>query len=151
MSKPTNIHGHIGGVLAAICSFFALLLMTRCSSVDSANSEGLEVNAAAGAASFMAASMLSPLLSALLERLKVLGYDGVGLEFESENTLEFLGRIFQSPRAANRKIKLMYTGMALSFDPKHNSLTIGGTTDVEAVLKYIEKQVPPKPVPPAAK
>ncbi len=87
----------------------------------------------------------SAALTSLLTTLKELGYDGVGLEYESDTTLDFLSKIFQNPRAAKRKIKLTYTGLALSYDPKHESLTVGGTTDVESILKYIEKNIPVRP------
>ena len=97
---------------------------------------------AVSAASYLEAPKPSPSLSQLLATLKIQGYDGVGLEFEGDTTLEFLNRVFQSPRAANRRIKLTYTGLALSYDPKHESLTVGGTSDLEAVLKYIEKHIP---------
>jgi len=101
------------------------------------------------AASYMEAPKPSPTLSQLLATLKIQGYDGVGLEFEGDSTLEFLNKVFQSPRAANRKLKLTYTGLALSYDPKAESLTIGGTADVETVLKYIEKNIPVRPPPSA--
>ncbi len=97
---------------------------------------------AVSASSFMEAPKPSPSLSQLLATLRGHGYDGVGLEFEGDTTLEFLNKVFQSPRAANRRIKLTYTGLALSYDPKHESLTVGGTSDLEAVLKYIEKHIP---------
>lgn len=87
----------------------------------------------------------SAALNTLLATLKKWGYDGVGLEYESDSTLDFLNRIFQNPRMGNRKIKLTYTGLALSYDPKHESLTIGGTSDVETVLKYAEKTIPSRP------
>jgi hypothetical protein len=144
MRKDENIGGITLGIVLFLLGGCAAGGPGRESPPD--GSEGV-----ASATSYMEAPKPSPLLSQLLSTLKPLGYDGIGLEFESDTTLELLNRIFESPRAAGRRIKLMYTGLALSYDPKHESLTVGGTSDLEAILKYIEKNVPARPAAPATK
>ncbi len=89
-----------------------------------------------------AAPAPSPTLEKLLLLLKSHGYDGIGLEYESEATLELLQRVFSDPKATKRRIKLIYTGLAMSYDALHYSLTIGGSTDVNAILAFIQKNVP---------
>ncbi len=134
--------------LVLIWSVFGMGIIGGCASSGPSGESSLE-GGVAPAASYLEAPKQSPSLTQLLATLKTQGYDGVGLEFESDSTLEFLNRVFQSPRAANRKLKLMYTGLALSYDPKHESLTVGGTIDAETVLKYIDKYVPVRPPPSA--
>ena len=84
----------------------------------------------------------SPAYLKLMELLKAQGYEGIGLQYESERTLEFLGRVFSDPRSFNRQIKLVYTGLQLAYDAQHQSVTIGGTTDANAVLSFLQKKVP---------
>jgi hypothetical protein len=83
-----------------------------------------------------------PALEALLQKH---GYEGVGLQYESTPVLKFLQKVFSDPRAAKRKIKSVYTGAALAYDAEHESLTIGGTQDVEQVFKFIAKNTSQKP------
>lgn len=84
----------------------------------------------------------SPLHAKLMEHLKSLGYEGMGLELESNEMLSFLLALFSSPATANRKIKRVYTGQSLEYDPKAEAITIGGTTDKTKVLNFIKKKVP---------
>lgn len=88
-------------------------------------------------------------VSANYQKLKAMldaeGYSGVGLEYESEATLTFLIQVFSDPRTKNRQIKLLYTGLNLTYDPRYQSLTIGGTRVVETILAYIQKNVPARP------
>lgn len=126
-------------IVKRLALLIAVFLLPLCSSTPSG------MDAVNSAISGSEGPKASASLTALLATLKGLGYDGVGLEYESDSTLDFLNKLFQSPRVANRKIKLTYTGLALSYDAKHESLTVGGTTDVEYILKYIEKTVPVRP------
>lgn len=92
----------------------------------------------------------------LKSKLRDLGYESVGMQYESDATLEFLYQVFDNSKAAKRRIKLVYTGLALSYDVGHQSLTIGGTLDPQVVLAFIDRQVPlladkPKAPPPAPK
>ena len=89
-----------------------------------------------------AAAPDNPLLVNINERLQSLGYEGLGLQFETDETLLLLGRIFDSPMSQNRQIKLLYTGLAMSYDPKHRSLTIGGGKDLKVILDFIDKNIP---------
>jgi len=84
----------------------------------------------------------SPTLSALLEKLRALGYEGIGLTYESEATLDLLNKVFSSPVAANRQIRSVYTGAITTYDAKPQSLTVGGTSNVPAILSFIQKKVP---------
>ena len=85
----------------------------------------------------------------LLDKLAALGYQGVGLEHEPEEVLGVLLDVFSNPKAAGRRLKLIYTGLHMSYDPKAESLTIGGiygaANAVDRVLQYIEKNVPKVP------
>ena len=84
----------------------------------------------------------NPLLVNINERLQSLGYEGLGLQFETDETLLLLGRIFDSPMSQNRQIKILYTGLAMSYDPKHRSLTIGGGKDLKVILDFMDKNIP---------
>lgn len=96
-------------------------------------------------------SAQSPVFQELSATLARLGYQGVGLQYESEGSLQLLKTVFSDPRAAGRKVKLVYTGLHMSYDPKYQSLTIGGSADAGAILDYISKKVPAATVPAAGK
>ena len=78
----------------------------------------------------------------LSELLLSLGYQGVGLELEDDGTLEFLYQVFSSPKARNRKIQFVYTGLQLSYDKEQASLTFGEDNHLGRALKFIEKNIP---------
>lgn len=84
----------------------------------------------------------NPVLSRLTQKMQALGYEVIGLQFETNETLLLLESVFDSPVSQNRQIRIVYTGVTLSYDAKHRSLTIGGTQDTKAILKFIEKNVP---------
>ena len=50
--------------------------------------------------------------------------------------------VFSDARVAKRQIKYVYTGLSMEYDPKHESLTVGGPKDIQSVLDYIVKKVP---------
>lgn len=77
----------------------------------------------------------------LKARLKTLGYEDVGLQYESDAVLKVLLEVFSDPRAANKEIALLYTGAALSYDPTHKSLTVGGALK-DPMIKFIETKIP---------
>lgn len=76
-------------------------------------------------------------LRRLESKLAELGYQGVGLQFEKPAVLDVLYSVFSDPRAHGRKIKLVYTGLENSYDSTHESVTLGGTTEVPVMLKFI--------------
>jgi len=78
----------------------------------------------------------------LQEKLRELGYDAVGMQYETDSTLDFLFQVFSDRRAAGRKIKLVYTGLYPTYDASHQSMTIGGGTDAAAVLDFVIKKIP---------
>ena len=86
----------------------------------------------------------SPALGNLEEALKKNGAEPVGMEFEDTAVLEMLYRVFSDPRLANRRIKLVYTGLQLSYDRKAESLTVGGTKKESDIIAFILKEVPKK-------
>jgi len=82
------------------------------------------------------------LLANINEKLKSLGYEALGLQFESDETLLLLGTVFDSPVSHNRQIRIVYTGLEMSYDIGHQSLTIGGRKDLKSILNYIQKNIP---------
>lgn len=82
------------------------------------------------------------LVTNISEKLKGLGYEALGLSFESDETLLLLGNVFDSPIVQNRKIKIIYTGLVMSYDAKHQSLTISTSKNLASILSFIEKNVP---------
>ena len=87
-------------------------------------------------------SKANPLVTNVSEKLKGLGYEALGLSFETDDTLLLLGNVFDSPIAQNRKIKIIYTGLVMSYDAKHQSLTISNSKNLASILSFIEKNVP---------
>lgn len=86
----------------------------------------------------------NPAYLELTQRLKELGYEGVGLEHESAAVHELMLKVFTDNVTANRQLKYIYTGIHMGYEPKVQSLTIGGTENVEVIKSYIKKNVPPK-------
>lgn len=84
------------------------------------------------------------LLVQLNEKLQSLGYEALGLQFESDETLSLLGKVFDSPLSQNKQIRIIYTGLEMSYDAKHQSLTIGGRKDLKSILNFIHKNIPNK-------
>jgi len=84
----------------------------------------------------------NPLLRNITDKLQGLGYEALGLQFENDETLLFLGSIFDSPITHDRQIRIIYTGLELSYDSKHKSLTIGGAKNLASILNFIEKNIP---------
>ncbi len=85
---------------------------------------------------------VNPTFGKLNAKLTELGYEGVGLEYESTGVLELLTSVFSSPDAKNRKIKRVYTGGGLEYDGPAEAITIGGTTNKAKILTFIKKKVP---------
>jgi hypothetical protein len=80
----------------------------------------------------------------LIEILHAKGYEGVGLRYESAATIDLLTKVFNDARTANRQIAFIYTGVAMAYDTNYKSLTVAGTQTVDAILKFIDKNVPVK-------
>lgn len=85
--------------------------------------------------------LISPKVVELSSRLAQLGYEGVGLEFEAESTIDRLLEVFANPTVERRQIRLVYTGVAHAYDPEHQSLTLAGP-DAQSALAFIRSQVP---------
>lgn len=83
--------------------------------------------------------IVSPNFQKLVALLKGLGYDGVGLQYESVETQNLLYTVFMDPKTHDREIQLVYTGAALSYDPRYKSLTIGGSRELPALINFIQK------------
>ena len=95
-----------------------------------------------------------PAYARLSTLLISLGYEPVGMQFESDANLDLLYEVFSSTVAHQRKLKLIYTGLQMSYDAEAESITIGGLTKVTAILNYIQRNVPIQknvPTPPAEK
>lgn len=89
----------------------------------------------------------------LLEQLRALGYQGLGLEYEDPSTIALLEKVFAAPEAQGLDLRLVYTGMRMQYDATQKSVTIGGTNSVAAILAFLKKSVPKRPagaVPPPA-
>lgn len=84
----------------------------------------------------------NPLVTNINEKLNTLGYEALGLSFESDETLLLLGSVFDSPITHNRQIKIIYTGLMMSYDEKHQSLTINTSKNLASILSFIDKNVP---------
>lgn len=85
---------------------------------------------------------VNPAFGKLNAKLTELGYEGVGLEYESTAVLELLTSVFSSTDVKNRKIKRVYTGGGLEYDGPAEAITIGGTTNKAKILTFIKKKVP---------
>lgn len=70
------------------------------------------------------------------------GYEGVGLDLETVESLERLLTVFSDPAAANRRIKQIYTGAANDYDAANESVTLSGSSDAKAILAFLKKRVP---------
>ena len=84
----------------------------------------------------------NPLVIHISAKLQSLGYEALGLQFETDGTLLLLGKIFDSPVSHERQIRIIYTGLAMSYDSKHQSLTIGESKDLGSILIFIDKNIP---------
>lgn len=84
----------------------------------------------------------NPLVANISEKLRSLGYEALGLQFENDETLLLLGNVFDSSISRDRQIKIIYTGLSMSYDSKHQSLTIGGTKNLTSILNFIDKNIP---------
>ena len=120
----------------------ALLFMTifcRCASKGSRILEPADSDAVAKADE---KEIVNSKYDELMSVLGQLGYEGVGLQFENDSSLEFLIKLFSDPRMRDRKLRLIYTGLEMSYDARHQSLTIGGTRELEKIFAFIDKNVP---------
>lgn len=81
----------------------------------------------------------TPQYQKLKDQLESLGYQGVGLQYENPPVLEFLYSVFSDPRTAGLPLKRVYTGLQMAYDRQHHSVTIGGTRDVESVIRYLQE------------
>lgn len=77
--------------------------------------------------------------------LASLGYQGVGLEHEDKETLEFMEKLFSLPQTHRRAIERVYTGLKLAYDAEQKSFTLGEKVSLDKTLKFIQKNIPKKP------
>ncbi len=87
-------------------------------------------------------SPVSAAFETLRARLTELGYEGVGLELETVESIERLQVVFSDPAAAGRRIKQIYTGAANDYDANNESVTLSGSDDAGAILAFLRKKVP---------
>ncbi len=130
-----------------VASFVFMLFLSHCASSPNPSAPNDVLEPVTGDETSSQTLPPNPTYQKLMEIFQGLGYEGFGMQFESEATLEILVQAFSNPHAANRQIRLVYTGLATSYEPKAQSLTIGGLRDANAVLAFIEKHVPLKPHP----
>ena len=78
----------------------------------------------------------------VMNLLAGLGYQGIGLEHENKDTLEFLEQVFTSSKTHERELERVYTGLKLSYDAEQKSLTLGEGSSVEQTLQFIQKNIP---------
>ncbi len=133
--------------------FFASFLMVLgCSSggstTDSPSPVLEPVEAAAEASETPIESPVPAAYEAVRSKLSELGYEGVGLDLETVESLERLQVVFSDPGAANRRIKQIYTGAANDYDANTESVTLSGTSDAQAILTFLKKRVPLRGAPP---
>lgn len=88
---------------------------------------------------------MNPAYLELAQRLKSLGYEPVGIQYEGNALIDLLNQIFSDTRTHNRMITFVYTGLQMSYDKTAGTLTIGGMTNVPAIVAYIQKNVPLRP------
>jgi hypothetical protein len=129
------------------------LALTGCASSPDSPSSVLEPveepTAAAEVAAEPVVAAPTP-ASPLLEQLRQLGYQGLGMEFEDPKVLALLTKVFASPEAQNLDLKLVYTGMRMQYDASQKSITIGGTRDIKVILAFLKKNVPKRTHKPAS-
>lgn len=127
---------------------FFLIFLVRCAGAGDAPSSVLEPVTEDDAAPPAAVEAPPPApkpADRLLEKLRALGYKGLGMEFEDPSTLTFLEKVFDTPEAKSLDVKHVYTGMRMEYDGVQKSLTLGGTRDIKAVLNFLKKKVPRLP------
>jgi hypothetical protein len=131
-------------------SVFAVgLIAAGCASTGDAPSSVLEPVVESVADAYPAESAPKP-ADPLLEQLKALGYQGLGLEFEDPATLELLQKVFSYPETHGLDLKLVYTGLRMQYDATQKSITIGGMKDPALIVAYIKRHVPRAPAAPVA-
>lgn len=84
----------------------------------------------------------SPGYDRVMSLLAGLGYQGIGLEHEEKETLEFLEQVFLSSQSQDREIERVYTGLKLSYDAEQKSLTLGEDRSLTKTLQFIQKTIP---------
>ncbi len=105
-----------------------------------------EVNESDSGKTALMETTQDPTYAQLMQLLSSLGYEGVGLQFESQDRLNLLIQVFSNPKAAYRNLRLVYTGTQWNYDLKHQSLTVGEGKDAAQVVQFIEKHIKLKPV-----
>jgi len=81
----------------------------------------------------------------VMNLLASLDYQGVGLEHEDKETLDFMEKLFSFPKTHGRDIERVYTGLKLAYDTEQKSFTLGEKVSLEKTLKFIQKNIPKKP------
>lgn len=86
---------------------------------------------------------ITPIPNARLDRLKSLlqqrQIETVGLEYESDASLDRLEQLMSDKQTMGRRIKQLYTGAAMAYDSKLESLTVGGHDPLAKMLQFISK------------
>ena len=111
-----------------------LLLLNACSSQNGVLEPQSEVS--------FESTPESATLQQLRQILRQLNYEGIGIVYESDSTLQLLTSVFSDPKTHHRELRLFYTGLAMAYDPKAQSLTIGGVLEAGKIISFIEKNIP---------
>lgn len=144
MLHPCNKKPNAFSLLPLGSGFLAVLLFFGCASqsMEKKSPEAFPILEPAEENLSTPTPQKSAAYQKLNELLLSLGYQGMGLELEDDATLEFLYQVFSSPKARNRRIQFVYTGLQLSYDKDQASLTFGEDNHLARALKFIEKNVP---------
>lgn len=143
--KPEILIGKKRNTLCKIVGIFIFFsYMLSCSSTQPDNSGDIlePIDETAQLDTQQDASSGKPAYDAFVSLLESIGYRAVGMQFESEESLNFLSSVFSRDEVRGRAIDLIYTGLRMSYDEQHRSLTIGGTNNLEEVLTFIKANVP---------
>jgi len=131
--------------LVLVLGALVLVSIQGCSSSKVINPESGEVSSVlepADATPPVSPAPSSPLYQTVMALLSELGYEGMGLEHEDDTTLQFMITLFNSPKAQNKRIKYVYSGLQLSYDPEQASLTLGEDNNLTKALNFIDKKIP---------
>lgn len=120
-----------------------ILFLVRCSSTPT--EDAIKTSILEPVEETKQEQQLSPSFTKLVGILGGIGAEAIGMEYENEAILDLLCEVFSDPKVMNRKLKLIYTGLQMSYDSNAESLTVGGLTNKTAILNYIQRYVPLRP------
>jgi hypothetical protein len=86
----------------------------------------------------------NPAAEKLEALLKQRGWQAVGLELETADTVEKLRQVFKNPATRKLRVRAFYTGAEHRYDAKEQTLTLCAQKSVANMLSFIKKKVPAK-------